>query len=384
LVGVDVRVWAMQTNSSGGSQSGNKKRARVDMDPPHHEQKKPYRPNPNQGKNKGPKKNPQKGQYWRLKNADKISHAQTGAFQGGAPNTSDEALPPLPSSQPVPPVRPDLPPNSMLLKGISLKKATEICEENGLVFCSGAPSTMQPGAILSFPTPIDLGHAWAKLEHLFPKKTQVFNHTLDRSGPTKEELKDLPLGKFSGNMLYVSKIEDVDGAVNTLLQECADDQTFLLGIDCEWRPQFVKNSPQNLIACIQISSGKSIAIFHMSQMRRTNPNFKVPSSLAKLFADSNIIKVTLGDDVKRLHSDYGILTNGAIDLHHIPFVKFGCVGCSGLSALCGRFLGYRLAKKQTMTNWEIFPLSPAQKEYAALDALATRNVYLIIRDHHTM
>lgn len=54
----------------------------------------------------------------------------------------------------------------------------------------------------------------------------------------------------------------------------------------------------------------------------------------------------------------------------------GVVGPKSLSNLCELLLGAPLDKSFQLTNWERRPLSPAEREYAALDAWSV----LVIRE----
>ena len=56
-----------------------------------------------------------------------------------------------------------------------------------------------------------------------------------------------------------------------------------------------------------------------------------------------------------------------------PKLGFESIGAKKLSALV---LGFRISKRQQVSNWELKNLSPAQIVYAATDAWICREIYL--------
>ena len=52
------------------------------------------------------------------------------------------------------------------------------------------------------------------------------------------------------------------------------------------------------------------------------------------------------------------------------------IQCAGLKKLVAIILGYRISKRQQITDWEADHLTEAQQIYAATDAWVCREIYL--------
>lgn len=179
---------------------------------------------------------------------------------------------------------------------------------------------------------------------------------------TKEEINELPLQGYDGDIRIVTEPESADEAVREILDEP------ILGFDTESRPSF-KKGRYYLPSLIQIATSQRVFIFQLSKT-------PFPDALKEVFESSGIIKtgVAVRDDVKDLQkitpfNDAGFLDLGAVALK----LK---LETHGLRNLAAKFLGIRISKAARCTNWANPKLSRAQIRYAATDAWISRELYL--------
>ena len=101
----------------------------------------------------------------------------------------------------------------------------------------------------------------------------------------------------------------------------------------------------------------------------------MPPQLTELLADENVIKagVAVHDDIRFLKSVRGFEPLGFVDLQ--KFVRDYGIQVSGLKKLAAIVLGFRISKRQQVTDWEADQLSEAQIVYAATDAWVCQQIY---------
>lgn len=143
----------------------------------------------------------------------------------------------------------------------------------------------------------------------------------------------------------------------------------IAGIDCEWRPNLLKEEKMNKVSIMQIATGKNVYVIDLIKLHAEKPD-ELDNCLKYVFGSSNILKLGYA-----LHNDLGKLLHSYNDMpcfHYCePILDLQAVGghCKGgLSGLAKTTLGGNLNKASRMTDWEKRPLSPKQLHYAALDA----------------
>ena len=165
-----------------------------------------------------------------------------------------------------------------------------------------------------------------------------------------------------------------------LCSEIMREKPEVVGFDMEWLPAR-KVMPQNKTAVIQICTKPNwdCYIFHISKMRL------LPSTLQQIIEDVNIIKTGIGidQDMWKLHADYD--TNRASTLFSLVDLNKFAQSLNiypdqgskwSLSALALHLFKKTLVKdKVQMSNWEQFPLTEEQINYAALDAYVGLLIY---------
>ncbi|MBE3086756.1 MAG: 3'-5' exonuclease domain-containing protein 2, partial [Bacteroidetes bacterium] len=119
---------------------------------------------------------------------------------------------------------------------------------------------------------------------------------------------------------------------------------------------------------IQLSTGKLACLFRINKIG-------IPEELIKLLSDPSVIKagVAVHDDIRFLKGVKKFSPGGFVDLQ--SFVKYYGIQSSGLKKLTAIVLGFRISKRQQVTDWEAGQLTEAQQIYAATDAWVCHQIY---------
>lgn len=171
----------------------------------------------------------------------------------------------------------------------------------------------------------------------------------------------------------------MDAALEKLQKSMQDG---IIGVDLEWRPDDGKNKDSK-VALIQLASATVCVLIRCKFF-----NGKLPSSLTSFFANSTFIFVAFSwdsNDEQKMKRSFGVgkeCFSNFIDLRYLA-EELGYHGC-GLATLTKHVLGVRLQKNRAVSqsNWAHPTLTPAQIQYAALDALLTGGVFRGLRLWH--
>ncbi len=176
-----------------------------------------------------------------------------------------------------------------------------------------------------------------------------------------EELKDYDLSWFKGKIVVVDSPEKFTGIIAKLAKQK------VLGFDTETRPSFRKGR-KNKVSLIQLSTGNLACLFRINKIG-------IPDQLADILADPGIVKagVAIHDDLRFLKNIRKFEPDGFVDLQ--KFVKEFGIDSSGLKKLSAIILGFRISKRQQVTDWEASELTEAQQVYAATDAWVCYEIY---------
>ena len=183
---------------------------------------------------------------------------------------------------------------------------------------------------------------------------------------TVEELSERELSWFRGEIVIVEDFETFHRVLPRIYGEK------LLGFDTETRPNFQKGR-KNKVSLLQLSSGNLAVLFRINIIG-------LPDELISLLADPGIIKagVAVHDDIKSLTGLKKFTPAGFIDLQ--SFVRTYGIKSSGLKKLAAIVLGFRISKRQQVTDWEALQLTEAQQIYAATDAWVCHQIYRKLTD----
>lgn len=171
---------------------------------------------------------------------------------------------------------------------------------------------------------------------------------------TREELDDLPLKAFEGEVVVIDQEEKLEAAVRYLSVQK------MIGFDTETRPSF-KRGQVNQVALLQLATAKMAFLFRINKIG-------LPASLKGILANPEILKVgvAIHDDIKALQRISPFVPAGFVELQQE--VKEYGINDFSLKKIAGIVLGVRISKSQRLSNWEADELTEAQQCYAATDA----------------
>ncbi|KAK1317950.1 hypothetical protein QJS10_CPA05g00286 [Acorus calamus] len=144
-------------------------------------------------------------------------------------------------------------------------------------------------------------------------------------------------------------VDGIDGLSNAMdhIEGCK-----VVGVDCEWKPNYEKGSRPNKVSIMQIASEKRVFIFDLIKLYEDEPK-ALNNCFKRILQSSKILKL----DIQKLFKDPK----------------------GGLSGLTEKILGAGLNKTRRNSNWEQRPLSQNQIEYAALDAAVLVRIFHHVR-----
>ena len=178
---------------------------------------------------------------------------------------------------------------------------------------------------------------------------------------TNEEIELYELSWFRGEIVLVDDITGFYDVLPRLLK------ARILGFDTETKPSFRKGRKNN-VSLIQLATEDLACLIRINRIG-------LPPELAAILSDPGVLKagVAVHDDIKYLRKVNGFSPSGFVDLQ--KFVKDYGIESSGLKKLTAIILGFRISKRQQVTDWEAETLSEAQLIYAATDAWVCQKIY---------
>jgi ribonuclease D len=179
---------------------------------------------------------------------------------------------------------------------------------------------------------------------------------------TKDEINRLPMKQYEGPIHLIRTPDEAERAAEKLKKET------LLGFDTETRPSFRVGEyyPPSLL---QLATGKEVFLF---QLKLTGLTLR----LRDILSSPDIIKtgVSIRDDVSELRKSADFDPAGFVELAtHAKKAHIKNLGLRGLAAL---LLGFRISKREQVSNWAKNELTESQLRYAATDAWLGREIYL--------
>lgn len=168
-------------------------------------------------------------------------------------------------------------------------------------------------------------------------------------------------------------VDEVDGLRNAT---CHIEECKFVGLDCEWKPNYVKGSKPNKVSIMQIASDKMVFILDLIKLFEDVPDV-LDNCLTRILQSPRILKLgyNFQCDIKQLAHSYGELEcfkhyEMLLDIQNVFKEPRG-----GLSGLAKKILGSGLNKTRRNSNWEQRPLTQNQLEYAALDAVVLNHIF---------
>ncbi len=180
---------------------------------------------------------------------------------------------------------------------------------------------------------------------------------------TKEEVNQLEIGAFDGEIVLVDQEEDIKEMVKDLYHRK------LLGFDTETRPAFRRGVSYD-VALLQLATPEKAYLLRLNKLG-------FPKPIRQILEDPNVVKIgaAVRDDLKALRKlEPGFRPEGFFDLNEeLKKIGFHNVGVRNLSAMV---LKIRISKSEQVSNWESEELTDKQQLYAATDAWACLKVFL--------
>lgn len=179
---------------------------------------------------------------------------------------------------------------------------------------------------------------------------------------SKEEVNELPLGQFEGEIILVESEEQIEEAVSEL------GNNTLIGFDTETRPSFRKGV-QYQVSLLQLATSEVAYLFRLHQIG-------LPKQIKSILENQNIVKIGAAvlDDLRGLKKiSPGFHPKSFFDLNEeLKKVGFHNVGVRNLSAMV---MEIRISKSEQVSNWEAPELTDKQMVYAATDAWVCLEIY---------
>ena len=171
---------------------------------------------------------------------------------------------------------------------------------------------------------------------------------------SKNEINLLPQTQFNGDVEVLSSNDNVQAAVNYLMNYD------LIGFDTETKPTFVKG-PLNPPSIMQLACIDKVYIFQLD-------NESLYKKLFPILSNENITKcgVSVDRDLIELMYLSPFDPLSFVDLGNIA--RDNDVPHHGLRGLVAMFLKHRISKGAQISDWSKTVLSPSQITYAATDA----------------
>lgn len=179
---------------------------------------------------------------------------------------------------------------------------------------------------------------------------------------TKEQINELPVVDFRGDIYVVDKFSQVRPAVERLRRFS------LIGFDTETRPSF-RAGVRHKVALIQLATPLECFLFRVCRLG-------MPALLREFLEDESVTKVGLS-----VHDDFNQMRRMEAEMEPKGFVDIQSVVSEyeindlSLQKIYAILFGRRISKSQQLTNWEAPELTEAQQRYAAIDAWACIDIY---------
>lgn len=183
---------------------------------------------------------------------------------------------------------------------------------------------------------------------------------------TKDQVNQLPLGRYEGKLAVISSAEKLKQAVDRIRQE------EVIGFDTETKPTFRKGQYHH-VSLLQVAIPGMVFIFRLNYLG-------MPAELRSIFEDPSVIKVGIGirDDLLEMQKLEFFKPENILDLN--AEVKSLGVKNAGVRNLSAIFLEFRISKSQQTSNWERDELTDKQLRYAATDAWVCLQIYNRLQD----
>jgi ribonuclease D len=183
---------------------------------------------------------------------------------------------------------------------------------------------------------------------------------------TKAEINELPMQQYEGPIYLCQTAEEAEATAKKLLKET------LLGFDTETRPAFRKGESYDP-SLLQLATENGVYLFQIQQCGLT-------PSLLQVLSRSKIVKagVAIDRDIAELQAMTPFEAAGFVEL--ATCAKEARIKNLGLRGLTAILFGFRISKREQVSNWARKELTDSQMTYAATDAWLGRKIYLAFKE----
>lgn len=167
--------------------------------------------------------------------------------------------------------------------------------------------------------------------------------------------------RFPGNIYVIDNPLKVTPALNVLKSK------EIIGFDTETRPSFRKGVVHK-VSLIQLSDEEECFLFRLNKI-----GFN--ADLMTFLASEKPMKIglSLHDDFNMINHTTALRPKGFVDLQNlVGQFKISDISLQKIYAI---LFQQKISKSQRLTNWEANELTPAQQQYAAIDAWACVKIY---------
>lgn len=183
-----------------------------------------------------------------------------------------------------------------------------------------------------------------------------------RSSIPSEEINQMPMRAFEGNIIIVDSLDKVLHAVQSLTA-CS-----VVGFDTETKPSFTRGEHHN-VALLQLSTTDEAFLIRLDKIG-------LPEELLPILENPFKLKIgaAVADDIRGLQRHRKFKAGGFVDLQNM-MSHYG-IQDKALKKMAALTLGVQISKSQQTSNWEADPYSPEQMLYAATDASICRDIFM--------
>src|SRR3954467_8954676 len=187
---------------------------------------------------------------------------------------------------------------------------------------------------------------------------------------SREAMAALPILRYAGAVHVVASAADLEDAAAAVLEEARGEA--VVGFDTETRPAF-RPGESYLPSLFQAATARAVYLFPVQRL-------DCAQVLGELLAREDLVKagVSVADDLKKLKLLFPFQEASVLDLGSAA--RRQGIKQSGVRNLAGMFLGFRIPKGASTSNWAAPRLTPQQVAYAAMDAWACRTLCLKFRE----
>jgi ribonuclease D len=186
---------------------------------------------------------------------------------------------------------------------------------------------------------------------------------------TGDDLNLLEYRSFEEKIYVVDTIDKFNEALPSLRKHK------ILGFDTETKPSF-KRGKVHVVSLLQLSSEHEAFLFRLNKIG-------LPAELAEILSDQIVIKTgaAIHDDIKLLQVRRKFQPAGFVELQTLVG-EYG-IKDLGLKKMAAIVLGFKISKRQQVTNWDAPALTDLQIIYAATDAWICYQIYqTLINNNH--